>query len=150
MRALLQRVTQVQLSIENELYSEIGSGLLVLLGIEEGDTQDDIDWLVKKVVNLRVFNDASGKMNYSLLDVKGEVMVVSQFTLHANTKKGNRPSYVKAAKPELAIPLYESFIRFIGLAKDGIVKTGKFGADMQISLTNDGPVTIWLDSKQKD
>ena len=147
MRALLQRVSQSQLSIEGNLYSQIGQGLLVLLGMEENDTQEDINWLVRKISNLRIFEDSEGKMNLSIRDMEGELMVVSQFTLYASTKKGNRPSFIKSAKPDIAIPLYESFIDSIGLANKREIKTGKFGANMQINLINDGPVTIWLDSK---
>ena len=147
MRALLQRVSHSQLSIEGNLYSQIGQGLLVLLGIEESDTQEDVNWLVRKISNLRIFEDSEGKMNLSIKDIEGELMVVSQFTLYASTKKGNRPSFLKSAKPDVAIPLYESFIDSIGLANEKEIKAGKFGANMQINLTNDGPVTIWLDSK---
>lgn len=150
MRALLQRVSHVQLSIENKLYSSIEHGLLVLLGIEEEDSQEDIDWLVQKISKLRIFNDPQGKMNLSVVDIEGEILVVSQFTLHASTKKGNRPSYIKAATPAVAKPLYEKFIKDIGLANTIKISTGKFGADMKINLTNDGPVTILLDSKNKE
>lgn len=150
MRALLQRVSQVQLCIDSRVYSEIGMGLLILLGVEEEDTQEDIDWLIRKILNLRIFNDSEGKMNCSVQEVNGEILVVSQFTLHASTKKGNRPSFIKAAKPQIAIPLYETFVEAIRIGQVDNVKTGKFGAEMQVNLTNDGPVTIWLDSKQKD
>jgi D-tyrosyl-tRNA(Tyr) deacylase len=128
---------------------EIGEGLLLLLGIEEADEQADIDWLVRKVINMRIFNDSEGVMNESLLDVAGDLLLISQFTLQASTKKGNRPSYIKAARPEQAIPLYEKFISTIERELGKPIQTGEFGADMKVSLTNDGPVTILLDSKNK-
>ena len=148
MKVVLQRVTDCQLVIDNRVYSEINAGLLVLLGVTQEDTQEDIDWLVNKVCNLRVFNDADGKMNLSIKDTSGALLVVSQFTLHASTKKGNRPSYIKASKPEHAIPMYESFVSKCR-EEISIVETGVFGADMKVSFTNDGPVTIIIDSKQK-
>lgn len=150
MRILLQRVSQASVTIDNQIFSQIDKGLLLLLGIEEEDNQLDIEWLVKKVLGMRIFSDAEGKMNLSVQDIKGEILVVSQFTLHASTKKGNRPSFIKAAKPAVAIPLYEQFIKHLqdGLEKE--VKTGEFGADMKVSLVNDGPVTIWIDSKNKE
>ena len=147
MRILIQRVKKASVSIHGEVTSAIGEGLLVLLGIETTDTQADIDYLVKKTANLRIFNDIQGVMNRSILDVKGEILCVSQFTLHADTKKGNRPSYIRAAKPEIAIPLYEQFCRSMSLALNKTIQTGTFGADMQVELLNDGPVTIWMDSK---
>ncbi len=148
MKVVLQRVTDCQLVIDNRVYSEINAGLLVLLGVTQEDTQEDIDWLVNKVCNLRIFNDADGKMNLSIKDTSGALLVVSQFTLHASTKKGNRPSYIKASKPEHAIPMYESFVSKCR-EEISIVETGVFGADMKVSFTNDGPVTIIIDSKQK-
>ena len=148
MRALIQRVSEASVTIDGEVYSAIGCGLLVLLGIEADDSQEDIDWLVKKISLMRIFEDADGKMNNSVMDVKGSMLVVSQFTLHASTKKGNRPSFINAARPETAIPLYE---RFIADCKELLpVDTGQFGADMKVALVNDGPVTIWLDSKNKE
>lgn len=150
MRVLLQRVSQASTTINNSIKSEIKSGLLLLIGIEENDTKDDIDWLVKKVINMRIFSDKEGKMNLSVIDINGEILVVSQFTLYASTKKGNRPSFIKSAKPVIAIPLYEAFINELSLEINKEIKTGKFGADMKINLTNDGPVTIWLDSKNRE
>lgn len=150
MRTLIQRVTKASVTIENSIHSEIENGLLVLLGIEENDSQEDINWLVKKITQLRIFSDSEGKMNLSVLDINGEILVVSQFTLYASTKKGNRPSFIKSAKPEIAIPLYENFISTLNQNSVQEVKTGVFGADMKVGLTNDGPVTIWLDSKNKE
>jgi D-tyrosyl-tRNA(Tyr) deacylase len=147
MRVLIQRVTKASVTIEGKIKSAIGHGLLVLLGIEEADNRQDIDFLVKKTVNLRIFNDEAGVMNRSVLDVGGEILCVSQFTLYASTAKGNRPSYIRAAKPEIAIPLYEQFCQSLSLALNKPVQTGTFGADMQVELLNDGPVTIWIDSK---
>lgn len=149
MRALIQRVNEASVSINQSLYSSIGKGILLFVGIEASDAQEDIDWLVQKVINLRIFNDTNGVMNLSLKDIDGEVLVVSQFTLHADTKKGNRPSYIRAAKPEISIPLYEQFIFGLNQVSQKPVATGKFGADMQVALINDGPVTIWLDTKNK-
>ncbi len=149
MRALIQRVTNASVSIEQKTFSQIGKGLLLLLGIEATDNQEDIDWLVQKVINLRIFNDTNGVINLSLKDIGGDILVVSQFTLHADTKKGNRPSYIRAAKPEISIPLYEQFIFGLNQALQKPIATGQFGADMQVALTNDGPVTIWLDTKNK-
>lgn len=148
MIVVIQRVTEASVTIGGQVNSRIGTGLLLLLGIEDADEEEDIQWLTKKIANLRIFSDNEGKMNDSLLDVGGEVLVVSQFTLHALTKKGNRPSYIKAAKPEIAIPLYEQFITHMR-TYGRPVKTGEFGADMQVSLLNDGPVTIIMDSKNK-
>lgn len=149
MRALLQRVSEASVEVEGSIIGEIKLGLLVLLGIEEADTQEDIDWLVKKIANMRIFNDDSNVMNLSVLDVGGEILAVSQFTLQASTKKGNRPSYIKAARPEKAEPMYEQFKKAISEAFGKDVQGGKFGADMKVHLLNDGPVTIWLDSKNK-
>ncbi len=149
MRVVIQRVTKAQVTIENQIYGQIGYGLVILVGIENADNQEDIDWLVHKIKNLRIFNDENGVMNKSLLDVKGEVLVISQFTLHAKTKKGHRPSYIHAAKPELAIPLYEAFVQTFKQQIATKVATGKFGAMMDVSLTNHGPVTIIIDTKNK-
>jgi D-tyrosyl-tRNA(Tyr) deacylase len=137
-------------SIGEEIYSQIQQGLIILLGIENNDTAEDVEWLSNKIANLRIFSDENGQMNKSILDVKGQVLVVSQFTLHAKTKKGNRPSFTEAARPEIAIPLYETFIKRLSLDAQQEVQTGKFGADMQVSLCNDGPVTILIDSKNKE
>jgi len=150
MRAVIQRVSKASVTINENKVSEIKIGLLILLGIEERDTIKDIEWLSKKIVNLRIFNDENDVMNKSLIDENGDAIVVSQFTLHANTKKGNRPSYIYAAKPETAIPLYEQFIAQLELQLHKKVGTGQFGADMQVELINDGPVTIIIDSKQKE
>lgn len=149
MRSVIQRVSHCSVTIDNEIFSKIGNGLFVLLGVEDEDKQDDIEWLSNKIMNLRIFNDAEGVMNKSVQDINGEVLVVSQFTLHASTKKGNRPSYLKASKPPIAIPLYESFVQ--KLSSYGLpVKTGQFGADMEVALLNDGPVTICIDTKHKE
>ena len=150
MRILIQRVKSASVSINNEIHSSISKGLLILVGIEEADNQEDIDWLCKKASQLRIFDDEKGVMNLSVKDINGEVLIVSQFTLLAKTAKGNRPSYIKAAKPEISIPLYEKFCANMQELIEKEVKTGVFGADMQISLINDGPVTIWMDSKEKD
>jgi D-aminoacyl-tRNA deacylase len=150
MRAVIQRVKKASVTIENNLYASIGSGLLILLGIEEADTEEDINWLSGKIVRLRIFNDDAGNMNLSLLEVDGNILLISQFTLHASTKKGNRPSFIKAAKPKLAIPLYNKFISRINTDFGKEIKTGIFGADMQVELLNDGPVTIVIDSKNKE
>jgi D-tyrosyl-tRNA(Tyr) deacylase len=147
MRVVIQRVLKASVTIDRQLKSAIAQGLLVLLGIEEADDRGDIDFLVKKIVNLRIFDDENGVMNRSLLDIDGELLCVSQFTLYASTKKGNRPSYIQAAKPEIAIPLYEQFCQEISLALNKEIQTGVFGADMQVELINDGPVTIIIDSK---
>lgn len=149
MRVVLQRVSQASVSIDNKVKSEIGTGVLVLVGIENEDTQEDINWLCGKIAKLRIFNDEAGVMNLSLQDVKGDAIVVSQFTLHASTKKGNRPSYINAAKPEIAIPLYENFVKQLEQELGKKVGTGEFGADMKVSLLNDGPVTILIDSKNR-
>jgi D-tyrosyl-tRNA(Tyr) deacylase len=150
MKTVIQRVSSASVTINKKTVSEIKTGLLILVGIENEDTTEDIDWLTKKIVNLRIFNDENDVMNKSLLEVNGDVIVVSQFTLHASTKKGNRPSYIKAAKPEIAIPLYENFVSTIEKQLNKNVGTGVFGADMKVSLVNDGPVTILIDSKNKD
>ena len=150
MRVVIQRVSKASVVINSDEICNIKNGLLILLGIELKDFDEDIVWLTKKIINLRIFSDENGKMNHSVTDVSGEIIVVSQFTLHAKTKKGNRPSYINAAKPELAIPLYEKFTDFLRKESGLNVYTGKFGADMKVSLINDGPVTIILDSKEKD
>jgi D-aminoacyl-tRNA deacylase len=150
MRAVIQRVSECILSIENREYSRIGWGLLVLLGIEGNDTTEDIDWLSGKISRLRIFSDPSGVMNLSLLDTGGEIMIVSQFTLHASTRKGNRPSYIKAARPEAAIPVYEAFIARIEQEIGKRAATGKFGEHMEIQLVNNGPVTIVIDTKSRE
>lgn len=150
MRVLLQRVIESSVTVNEEIIAHIGRGLLVLVGIEDADTQDDIDWLCHKISQLRIFDDENGVMNLSIKDTIGDIIVVSQFTLHAATKKGNRPSYIKAAKPEIAIPLYEQFVQTMESTLGKKVQTGKFGADMKVSLINDGPVTIWIDSKNRE
>ena len=150
MRVVIQKVTQASVSIENQIVASINQGLLVLIGIEDTDTNDDIAWLSAKIVNLRVFDDDNGVMNLSVKEVDGEVLIVSQFTLHASTKKGNRPSYIKAARPEVAIPIYEAFIKQVESLLGKKVSTGQFGAMMQVSLCNDGPVTILIDTKNKE
>lgn len=149
MKAVIQRVSQASVTINNQQHSTINAGLLVLVGIEEADGQDDIDWLCSKMVNLRIFNDAEGVMNLSLKDIDGELLLVSQFTLQASTKKGNRPSYIQAARPETTIPLYEKTIEVLNGLLSKPVKTGVFGADMQVGLVNNGPVTIIIDTKNK-
>jgi D-tyrosyl-tRNA(Tyr) deacylase len=150
MRVILQRVSRASVSINNKIKSEIGDGLLILLGIEEEDSEEDIKWLCSKIVKMRIFNDENGVMNNSLLDIEGDAIVVSQFTLHASTKKGNRPSYIKAAKPGVAIPLYEKFVQVLEKELGKPVGTGEFGADMKVDLLNDGPVTISIDSKRRE
>ena len=150
MRVVIQRVSKASIVINSNEICNINNGLLILFGIELKDSDEDIIWLTKKIINLRIFSDENGKMNHSITDVNGEIIVVSQFTLHAKTKKGNRPSYIYAAKPELAIPLYEKFTDFLRKESGLNVYTGKFGADMKVSLINDGPVTIILDSKEKN
>lgn len=150
MRVVLQRVSKASVRINQEINAVIGNGLVILLGIEDADTEEDIKWLCNKIVKMRIFNDEDGVMNDSLLDVDGEAIVVSQFTLHASTKKGNRPSYIQAAKPEVAIPLYEKFIKTFEECLGKPVGTGKFGADMKVELINDGPVTILMDSKDRN
>lgn len=150
MKAVIQRVSKSSVNIEGNTVASIGNGLLVLLGIVDDDSEDDINWLSKKIANLRVFGDENNVMNNSVIDINGDVIVVSQFTLHASTKKGNRPSYIKAAKPEIAIPLYEAFVAQLQLNLGKKVLTGKFGADMKVELLNDGPVTIIIDSKKRE
>ena len=150
MRVVIQRVQNASVNIDSELFSSIGKGLLILVGIEEADTTEDIDWLCRKIIDLRIFADTEGKMNLSVKDVNGDILVISQFTLFASTKKGNRPSYIKSAKPEMAIPLYENFISVLTTQFQKPIKTGVFGADMQVALINDGPVTICIDSKNKE
>lgn len=150
MRVVLQRVSEASVKIDGIIQGEIGNGLLILVSIEEADSSDDITWLCNKILKMRIFNDDAGIMNASLQDVNGEVLVVSQFTLHASTKKGNRPSYIKAAKPEIAIPLYNSFLKELEEQLNRKVEKGVFGADMKVSLINDGPVTILIDSKSKE
>ncbi len=146
---MLQRTSEASVKINQEIVGEIEEGLMILLGIEEADSQEDIDWLCRKVCNLRIFDDEAGVMNKSLIDVNGDILLISQFTLHASTKKGNRPSYIKAAKPDVAIPLYEKFIKQLEAELGKPIQTGEFGADMKVSLINDGPVTIMIDSKNK-
>jgi len=150
MRAVIQRVKEASVTIDGRIVSAIGNGFLVFLGIELADTGEDIDWLSRKIVRLRVFGDEDGTMNNSLLDIDGEVLVVSQFTLHASTKKGNRPSFIKAARPEIAIPLYEAFIAQLKTEIGEKVLTGEFGAMMDVALINDGPVTVSIDSKTRE
>lgn len=150
MRIVIQRVSEASVTIDQQVAGEIQTGLLVLLGIEDADSQEDIDWLVKKLVNLRIFPDENGVMNTSVKDVDGDVLLISQFTLHASTKKGNRPSYIKAAKPEIAIPMYEAFIKSLEMSLGKPIQTGEFGADMKVRLLNDGPVTIGIDSKNRE
>lgn len=149
MIAVIQRVSESSVKIDGLICGQIGEGLMVLLGIEEADGTEDIEWLSKKTVNLRIFPDENGVMNKSLMETKGEILLISQFTLHASTKKGNRPSYIKAAKPEIAIPLYERFIQSLESELGKPIQTGEFGADMKVALVNDGPVTIIIDSRNK-
>ena len=150
MRTVIQRVKFASVRIAGAVKSQIGEGILLFLGIEDADNQDDIEWLTKKICNLRIFDDEEGVMNKSVSEVNGEVLVVSQFTLHALTKKGNRPSYIRASKPEVAIPIYESFCSDLSKQLGKEVKTGIFGAEMKVELLNDGPVTIWIDTKNKE
>jgi D-tyrosyl-tRNA(Tyr) deacylase len=149
MRVVIQRVSKASVSVEGILKGSCGPGLLILVGIEEADTQDDITWLTQKISNLRIFNDAEGKMNLSVKDVNGEMLVISQFTLHASTQKGNRPSYIMAARPENALPMYNDFVSALQKEIGKTIATGEFGAHMEVSLINDGPVTIIIDSKSK-
>jgi D-tyrosyl-tRNA(Tyr) deacylase len=149
MIAVLQRVSKASVEIDGLEKAKIGMGLLVLIGVEEADNTEDIDWLANKIVNLRIFNDADGVMNVSVTDAGGDIIVVSQFTLHASTRKGNRPSYIKAAKPDSAIPLYESFVKSLSNVLGKPIQTGEFGANMKVALINDGPVTIIIDTKNK-
>ena len=150
MRVLIQRVSEASVTIEGKVKSSIREGLLILLGIEDEDADQDIEWLCQKISKLRIFNDDEDKMNLSIEDVDGGLLVVSQFTLHASTKKGNRPSYIRAARPEVAIPLYEKFVKYLSVITGREVGTGEFGAFMEVSLVNDGPVTIWIDSKSRE
>ena len=150
MKVVLQRVSQASVTIDSKIVADIQTGLLVLVGIEDADNQEDIDWLTCKIANLRIFGDENEVMNLSVKDIAGEIIVVSQFTLQASTKKGNRPSYIKAAKPEIAIPLYENFVQQLETELGKKIQTGIFGADMKVALVNDGPVTILIDSKNKE
>ena len=150
MRAVIQCVSEASVSVEGQIYSEIQQGLLVLLGIEHSDAEQDIEWLSKKIANLRIFVDDNNQINKSIIDIKGQLLVVSQFTLHAKTKKGNRPSFIEAARPEFAKPLYENFIKRLTLDSKSQVLSGKFGANMKVNLCNDGPVTLIIDSKNKE
>ena len=150
MRVVLQRVSQASVTVESKIVADIQKGLLVLVGIEDADTQEDIDWLVGKIIKIRIFGDENDVMNCSVQDIDGDIIVVSQFTLHASTKKGNRPSYIKAAKPKFAIPMYENFVKSLEKDFNKKVQTGIFGADMKVSLLNDGPVTILIDSKNRE
>ena len=150
MRAVIQRVSHASVTIGGAVKSRIGPGLLILVGIEDADTREDLEWLSRKIVNLRIFNDEDGVMNKSVQEAGGDILVVSQFTLHASTKKGNRPSYLKASKPDIAIPLYRQFVAALGLESGKPIQTGEFGADMKVELLNDGPVTIIMDTKQKE
>lgn len=150
MKIVIQRASEASVTINSEKVAEINQGLVVLLGIEDSDTDDDIKWLSSKIVNLRIFNDENDVMNCSVKDVNADVILVSQFTLHASTKKGNRPSYIKASKPDFAIPMYEKFIQQLEVDLDKKIQTGKFGADMKVALINDGPVTIVIDSKKRE
>lgn len=150
MKIVIQRVSEASVTVDEKKVADIQKGLLVLVGIEEADTQEDIDWLVGKIIKMRIFGDENDVMNCSVQDINGDIIVVSQFTLHASTKKGNRPSYIKAAKPDFAIPMYENFVQSLEKEFNKKVQTGIFGADMKVSLLNDGPVTILIDSKNKD
>ncbi|MEL6141900.1 MAG: D-aminoacyl-tRNA deacylase [Bacteroidota bacterium] len=150
MRALIQRVSEASVTVAEETTGAIGPGLLILLGVEEADNQEDIDWLTGKIARLRIFDDGTGHMNQSITDIDGELLVVSQFTLFASTKKGNRPGFTRAARPDTAIPLYEQFVKTLRIVAGRHVATGKFGADMKVRLLNDGPVTIWIDSKNRE
>ena len=150
MKTVIQRVSFASVTIENKVVADIKKGLLVLIGIEDADNQEDINWLTAKIANIRIFEDENEVMNLSVKDIDGDVIVVSQFTLHANTKKGNRPSYIKASKPDIAVPLYENFVQQLEKELGKKVQTGVFGADMKVSLLNDGPVTIVIDSKNKE
>lgn len=149
MIAVIQRVSESSVRINGQIKGSTGQGLMVLLGIEEADNEEDISWLSKKIINIRIFEDAGGIMNRSILDIGGDILLISQFTLHAATKKGNRPSYIKAAKPDIAIPLYENFIKELNAGMGKAIGTGEFGADMKVSLINDGPVTIIIDTKDR-
>jgi D-aminoacyl-tRNA deacylase len=150
MRVVIQRVSEASVKVDGIVRGEVGSGLLLLLGIEDADTDEDVQWLAAKIVNLRIFNDEQGVMNLSVKDTGGDILLISQFTLHAATRKGNRPSYIRASKPDFAIPVYEKMIAALGAELQRSIQTGVFGADMKVSLMNDGPVTIYIDSKQKE
>jgi D-tyrosyl-tRNA(Tyr) deacylase len=150
MRAVIQRVTKASVTIEGKINGHIENGLVVLMGIEDADTDEDIEWLSSKIVNLRIFNDEKGVMNISVKDIAGNILLISQFTLHASTKKGNRPSYIKASKPDIAIPIYEKMIEQLSIDLGKEIQTGIFGADMKVELLNDGPVTIVIDTKNKE
>ena len=150
MKVVIQRVSSASVTIETEIVANIQSGLLVLVGIEDGDSVEGINWISQKVINLRIFGDENEVMNLSVKDIQGDIIIVSQFTLHASTKKGNRPSYIKASKPDIAIPLYEKFVQQMELELGKKIQTGKFGADMKVALVNDGPVTIIIDSKNRE
>jgi len=150
MRAVIQRVTRASVTIKGKINGQIENGLLVFMGIEDADTDEDIEWLSSKIVNLRIFNDEKGVMNISVKDIAGNILLISQFTLHASTKKGNRPSYIKASKPDIAIPIYEKMIEQLSIDLGKQIQTGIFGADMKIELLNDGPVTIVIDTKNKE
>jgi len=150
MRAVIQRVAKARVTIEEKINGQIENGLLVLMGIEDADTDEDIEWLSARIVNLRIFNDEKGVMNISVKDISGNILLISQFTLHASTKKGNRPSYIRASKPDIAIPLYEKMIKQLSIDLGNEIQTGVFGADMKVELLNDGPVTIVIDTKNKE
>lgn len=150
MRVIIQRVSEASVTVDSKRVAKINHGLLILLGIEDADDQSDIDWLAKKIVQLRIFNDDDEVMNKSIIDINGEIIVVSQFTLHAKIKKGNRPSYINASKPDIAVPMYEQFCKKLSQDLGKEVQTGIFGADMKVALLNDGPVTIWIDSKNRE
>jgi len=150
MRAVIQRVSKASVSIGGKVHSQVGNGLMILLGMEDADSEDDILWLSTKIINLRIFPDQEGVMNISIKEIDGDILLVSQFTLHASTKKGNRPSYIKASKPDIAIPMYEKMIRQLSTDLGKAIQTGVFGADMQVELINDGPVTILIDTKVKE
>jgi D-aminoacyl-tRNA deacylase len=150
MRVLLQRVSEASVQVEQQIVGAISHGILVLVGVEDSDTKEDVVWLANKITQLRIFDDANAVMNCNVNEVQGEILVVSQFTLHASTKKGNRPSYIRASKPDFAIPLYESLVQELQKNMSKPIQTGVFGADMKVTLVNDGPVTIWIDSKHKE
>jgi len=150
MRAVIQRVSKARVTIKEKINGQIENGLLVLIGIEDADTDEDIEWLSARIVNLRIFNDEKGVMNISVKDISGNILLISQFTLHASTKKGNRPSYIRASKPDIAIPLYEKMIKQLSIDLGKEIQTGVFGADMKVELLNDGPVTIVIDTKNKE
>ena len=150
MRVVIQCVSEASVRIDGQIYSQIQKGLLIFLGVEHSDTEKDVEWISKKIVNLRIFSDENNQMNKSVIDIKGQLLVVSQFTLHSKTKKGNRPSFIKAARPEFAKPLYEAFLKRLSVYSQSLVLTGKFGANMLVNLCNDGPVTLIIDSKNKE